>query len=39
MADEASQAVDMFKLAGLILEGWGATWSTYNFLRPTSRAY
>ena len=31
MADEASQAVDMFKLAGLILGGWGATLSTYNF--------
>ena len=39
MADEASQAVDMFKLAGLILGGWGATLSTYNFLRPTSYAY
>ena len=31
MADEASQAVDMFKLSGLILGGWGATLSTYNF--------
>ena len=31
MADEASKAVDMFKLAGLILGGWGATLSTYNF--------
>ena len=31
MADEASQAVDMLKLAELILGGWGATLSTYNF--------
>ena len=39
MADEASKAVDMFKLAGLILGGWGAILSTYNFLSPTSHAY